>query len=406
MLVHWIWLATRPEIGDRLRAQLLETFSDAEDIYFGSEESYAQIAGMTPKAVASLMDKELSAAEKILQKCADKQIRVCTWADEAYPKRLRNIPDPPVVLYYKGNLPDMEDIPVISVVGTRKSSMYGNNMAQRFGYQIVKCGALLVSGAADGIDGMAMQGALLAGGTAVGVLGTGVDIVYPARNRQLFEDIQRHGCLISEFPPETPAYRGNFPRRNRIISGLANGTVIIEAPEKSGALITARQALEQGRDVFVVPANVDMPGFQGSHGLLRDGAIPVRDGWDVVGEYASMYPGKVRPAVDGTTEIQPKNAQKVAQKPLSPANKRPKPETKEKKPIDNGTAPIYSDTKELPADLTQNQRCITKLLEKPCLVDELIAQSGLSAGQVAVELTLLEIRGVIRRLPGNRVSLK
>ena len=238
------------------------------------------------------------------------------------------------------------------------------------------------------------------------MLGTGVDIVYPARNRQLFEDIQRHGCLISEFPPETPAYRGNFPRRNRIISGLANGTVIIEAPEKSGALITARQALEQGRDVFVVPANVDMPGFQGSHGLLRDGAIPVRDGWDVVGEYASMYPGKVRPAVDGATEIQPKNAQKVAQKPLSPANKRPKPETKEKKPIDNGTAPIYSDTKELPADLTQNQRCITKLLEKPCLVDELIAQSGLSAGQVAVELTLLEIRGVIRRLPGNRVSLK
>jgi DNA processing protein len=146
MLVHWIWLATRPEIGDRLRSQLLETFSDAEDIYFGSEESYAQIAGMTPKAVASLMDKELSAAEKILQKCADKQINVCTWADEAYPKRLRNIPDPPVVLYYKGNLPDMEDIPVVSVVGTRKSSMYGNNMAQRFGYQIVKCGALLVSG--------------------------------------------------------------------------------------------------------------------------------------------------------------------------------------------------------------------------------------------------------------------
>lgn len=406
MLVHWIWLATRPEMGDRLRAALLEAFADAEDIYFGSEESYAQIPGMTPKAATSLADKDLSAAERILQKCADKQIRVCTWAEEAYPKRLRNIPDPPVVLYYKGSLPDMEEVPVISVVGTRKSSMYGNNMAQRFGYQIVKCGALLVSGAADGIDGMAMQGALLAGGIAVGVLGTGVDIVYPARNRQLFEDVQRHGCLISEFPPETPAYRGNFPRRNRIISGLSNGTVVIEAPEKSGALITARQALEQGRDVFVVPANVDMPGFQGSHALLRDGAIPVRDGWDVVGEYAALYPGKTRPAADCTADVPTKNTQKVAQKPLSPVNKRQKPETKAQKPIDNGSVPIYSDTKELPSDLTENQRRITKLLAKPCLVDALIAESGLSAGQVAVELTLLEIRGVIRRLPGNRVSLK
>ena len=406
MLVHWIWLATRPEMGDRLRSQLLESFADAEDIYFGSEESYAQILGMTTKAAASLADKDLSAAEKILQKCADKQIRVCTWAEDAYPKRLRNIPDPPVVLYYKGNLPDMDDVPVISVVGTRKSSMYGNNMAQRFGYQIVKCGAVLVSGAADGIDGMAMQGALLAGGMTVGVLGTGVDIVYPAKNRQLFEDIRRHGCLISEFPPETPAYRGNFPRRNRIISGLSNGVVIIEAPEKSGALITARQALEQGRDVFAVPANVDMPGFQGSHTLLRDGAIPVRDGWDVVGEYAAMYPGKTHPVVTDGGSIPVKSVPKVAQKPLSPVNKRNKPETKAEKPIDNCVTQNYSDTKELPKDLTENQRRIAKLLEKPCLVDELIAESGLSAGQVAVELTLLEIRGVIRRLPGNRVSLK
>lgn len=406
MLEHWIWLATRPEVSDRLKAELLEAFGDAEDVYFAEAESYAHVTGMSPKAAASLTDKDLSAAEKILRTCADKQIRVCTWADAQYPRRLKHIPDPPVVLYYKGNLPQMDDIPVISVVGTRKSSMYGNNMAQRIGYQIVKCGALLVSGAADGIDGMAMQGGLLAGGTVVGVLGTGVDKVYPACNRQLFADTQRHGCLISEFPPGTPGYRGNFPRRNRIISGLANGTVVVEAPEKSGSLITARQALEQGRDVFVVPGNVDMPGFQGSHALLREGAMPVRDGWDVVSEYASLYPGKIRPAVDGAEEIRTKSAQKVAQKPLKPIKKQQSIERKGKMPIDNGSAPLYSDTKALPPNLTQNQQRIAELLTQPRLVDELIAESGLSAGQVAVELTLLEIRGVIRRLPGNRVSLK
>ena len=212
MLIHWIWLATRPTLNDRQKKLVLDAFSDAEDVYCAGQEDFQQVEELTQEAVGSLMDKNLTHAEEILRQCINKQIKICIFSDEAYPYRLKHIADPPLVLYYKGNLPAMENLPVIAAVGTRGASAYGLQVARRLGYQIAGCGGVVVSGVAKGIDAMAMQGALLAGGTVVGVLGCGVDVVYPAVNRNLFADIIRNGCLISEFSPETPPHKWNFPK--------------------------------------------------------------------------------------------------------------------------------------------------------------------------------------------------
>ena len=417
MLVHWIWLATRPAVSDRMKVVLLRAFQDPETLYFSDSSSYEQVEGLSEEARASLGDKELSHAEKILNQCSREGLHILTYQDAAYPRRLQNIPDPPLVLYYKGSLPDFEGVPMIGVVGTRKASPYGLTAAKRMGYQIARCGGTVVSGMAYGIDGMSMQGALTAGGAAVGVLGCGADVVYPVANRPLFRDMERYGCILSEFVPGTPPYPQNFPKRNRIISGLCNGVLVVEAPEKSGALITANLAAEQGRDVFVVPGNIDVPTFIGSNRLLREGAIAVSHGWDILSEYEAMYPDKIRKetAVSHQTgyidEVRDSQGQentrpKVAEKPRI-LRKNPLPEANaDKKVIDKAVSSSYSDVNDKLSRLNPQQRQIVATLERgERLVDDVIAETGLNAGKVLAELTLLEVMGVVKRHPGRRISL-
>lgn len=415
MLIHWIWLATRPDMLDREKLQVLSHFRDAEDVFFADGESYRTVEDLSQKAYAALCDKNLATARAILQNCEDLNIRILCFHDAAYPARLKNIADPPLVLYYKGRLPDMDSAPVIAAVGTRKCTPYGIHVARKMGAQMVRCGAILVSGIAEGIDAAAMSGALSAGGMVVGVLGNGADVVYPAVNRSLFADTERYGCLISEFPPRTPPYKWNFPKRNRIISGLANGVVVIEAPKGSGSLITARQAADQGRDVFVVPGNVDMPTCVGSNALMREGATPVSRGWDVVGEYRHLYPEKVRPdfanitpaGFDGEVMAEEREHLKVAQTTRVPEKTHPSDRKKGKKPIDNGAKQPYSDIRDALEGLNDTEKTIAKLLLKEDrLVDDVIAESGLSAATVLASLTLMEIKGIVKRMPGKRVALK
>ncbi len=409
MLIHWIWLATRPDLSDRLKLATLEAFRDPEDIFYGDKEHYSNVEGMTQAGAEALADKNLTQAQQILDDCVEKGIQICTFHDAAYPARLKNIADPPLVLYYKGNLTGLDSSPVIGVVGTRKASAYGLNTSKKLGYQIAKCGGILVSGLAEGNDGSAMAGALMAGGKVVGVLGCGADVVYPAFHRSLYKDTERNGCLISEFPPKTPPYGWNFPKRNRIISGLSNGILVVEAPYKSGSLITARDALEQGRDVFVVPGNIDVDTFKGSNALLRDGAIAVSSGWDVVSEYVALYPDKIRQE-DGDTVFlgEPeKTVPKVAQKPVQPTRKPLFDRKRDKKPIDKEEKKTYSVQQDALNSLSQEEKELLKPLSKgTALVDDLIAASGLPAGKVLSMLTMLQIRGVVELLPGKRVALK
>ena len=418
MLIHWIWLAHRPGVSDRVKAELLRHFRDPEDIYFAGEDAFDHIEAATTEVRTSLADKDLAEAREILDACAGKGIHILTFRDAAYPGRLKNISDPPIVLYYKGTLPDFDGSPLIGVVGTRHASAYGLGVAKRMGYQIAKCGGIVVSGVAAGIDAVAMQGALTAGGAVIGVLGCGADVVYPPSSRALYRDTEQYGCLLTEFPPGTPPAGRNFPRRNRIISGLSCGVLVVEAPEKSGALITAKLAAEQGRDVFAVPGNIDVPTFAGSNRLLREGAILATSGWDILSEYEARYPDKIHredaPAhqagyPDEVARIAAPEGRKpamAAQKPRIPGKKAPSSGENEKKVIDNGPSSPYSDVnKPKPALNGTEQTIVDALGPEPRLVDDVIAETGLGTGKVLAALTILEIRGIVRRHPGKRISL-
>lgn len=400
MLQHWIWYAMRSGMNDREKLAVLEHFQDPEDIYRATAADYFR-AGVGKKAAESLQDKSLLEAERVMAECDEKGIGIVAFGDAQYPSRLKYIADPPMVLYYKGRLPDFDSTAVIGIVGTRKASLYGVNIAQRMGFQISRCGGIMVSGMAAGVDTAATEGALTAGGNAVGILGCGVDVVYPLRNKVLFDQMEQFGCLISEYLPGTEPFKWNFPRRNRIISGLSDGVLVAEAPMKSGALITARQALEQGRDVFAVPGNIDVASCAGSNALLREGAVAVSHGWDILSEYTHRYGEKLHKCSDEPL------VPKVAQKPLLPAIHVEKKQKKKKIPIDNGENVAYSDKNDKLSKLPPEERkLLSGLLDGARLVDDLIAEAGLPAGQAKAKLTMLEIKGVITTLPGGRIALK
>ncbi len=419
MLIHWIWLATRTGLNDRKRMALLERFQDAEGVFYATDRDCAALKCIDPDALDCLRNKSLTQAQEILDRCMEKGIHLLTMQDAAYPDRLKSIADPPAVLYYRGRLPDFDANPLIAVVGTRSASAYGLSAAKRMGYQIASCGGIVVSGMAYGIDGMAMRGALTAGGMVVGVLGCGADVVYPASNRALFADVEQYGCLLTEFPPGTPPAKWNFPKRNRIISGLSCGVLVVEAPAKSGALITAEQAAEQGRDVFVVPGNIDVASCAGSNALLREGAIAVSSGWDVVSEYQALYPGKLRHTMGGDRQVaypdevlrahhRDRTPQsKVAQKPDVPEVLSAKSDAPDKKGIDNRPERTYSDSEMPEPELTGPEAAVFAQIRGDATpVDEVLAGCGVAAGTALAALTLLEVKGRIIRLPGRRVARK
>lgn len=387
MQIHWIWFAGLNKISAAQKIALLERFSDPEEIFTLGAAALKQTETVTDQMLQEMNTKDLSAAEKIVKICADKGIDIVSFADKAYPARLRNIYDPPMVLYCKGTLPNTEAAPVIGVVGTRKATAYGLSVARDMSRQIAACGGIVVSGGAGGIDTLALQGALEMEKSVVAVLGCGVDICYPKENKRLFDRIPEKGCLISEYAPGTRPYSWNFPRRNRIISGMSNGVLVVEAPEKSGALITARDALEQGRDVFVVPGNINVAACAGSNALLQGYAMAVFTGWDVLQEYQQMYPGAVQkrevPTHIREAEYTPA---KVAQQPAKPQQE---------------TNPVSAKPIELTADEEMVAKCLT---QEPRQVDEIIAQLKLPAAKVMSILTMLTVKGVVRSHPGKRVS--
>ena len=412
MYRYWIWLSLCTGLSHRGAEALLETFGTAQAIYSATEEELLQVSGLTEKDRAALADRDLTVATGILKECDRKDIQLCVYTDPQYPARLKNISDPPMVLYYKGRLPDWEAGPVIGVVGTRKATLSGLRNAKSIGFQLGRCGALVVSGAADGIDGAAMEGALLSGCPVIGVLGNGADVIYPKCNRALYGKTQQLGCLITEFPPGTRPFKWNFPRRNRIISGLSNGVVVVESPARSGSLDTAKHAADQGRDVFALPGNVEQESYRGNIRLLRDGATLIRDGLDVIAEYAPRYPrtemlfSRQSAHPDPLPETEEGTVAKVAQELPNLGNTPAIDKEKEKKPVDNPRKQPYSDGGKHLETLPDQERQLAEKLYEPRLVDDLIAQENGNSGKVLSALTMLEVRGLLTRLPGNRVVLK
>ncbi len=410
MLQHWIWLTTRHGLGAAGIARLLEEFGTAEAV-FEAEPAQWKRAHLNERECRALEERDLTEAEALLATCYEQNIHILTAADPHYPERLRNIDAPPALLYYKGTFPAFDDQIAIAVVGTRKATPYGMMKAKQISREISLKGGLIVSGLAQGIDTMAVIGGLETDRPVAAVLGCGVDVVYPRSNRSLYDELIRRGCLISQFPPGTPPLARNFPIRNRIMSSLCLGVLVVEAPEKSGALITARQALEQGRDVFAVPGSAGAATCAGSNALIQQGAMLVTQGADVIGEYAARFPEKLVP---GGLYFDPARLEqrisainveldKPAGTVASPVAPIAKPQ---KKSIDNPKPRDYIDVHEVKALLSAEEgQVLEAVTPEPIAVDDVIERCALPASRVLAAITMLEIRKYITRLPGKRIQL-
>ncbi|MBQ8897240.1 MAG: DNA-processing protein DprA [Clostridia bacterium] len=381
----WVWLSTLRGLSQSAVPTLLEHFGSPTEIYSAPIAEIAELLGGEDKA-EPFKNKNLAQADRILGQCATLGIGVITMQDAAYPDRLKNIPDPPCVLYVKGRLPSFDLYPAIAVVGTRKPSAYGLYAAKTISAELADAGVIIVSGMAAGCDSAAHSGALHAGRPTVAVLGCGPDICYPRESTLIYSDIPVHGAIVSEYPPGTAPTRLSFPRRNRIISGLSNGILVAEAPEKSGALITADLALAQGRDVYAVPGNIDSPGSSGGNRLIKQGAKLVTGAADILEDLIPVYGTQMslRPVIPPETENDPY---------LSGGHieiYRPEPE------------PQSAGASEKEESASTPEEKILALLKRGYMyLDDIISATGLGSDEVNVALTMLELDGSVSALPGN-----
>lgn len=393
---YWLWLANLPKLGSRMKLSLLEHFGEPDKIYYGDEEEYFQVEGITRSMAEALKEKSLDRADRILGDCDRLGLRIVTMQDAEYPDRLRNIYDPPLLLYVQGRMPRFDEEVAVAMVGTRRASAYALEMGEKLAFQMAGLGAVIVSGLASGGDAAAHRGALRAGGFTAAVIGGGHDVIYPRENQYLYEDIAARGVILSEYPPGTEHIGGHFPVRNRIISGLSLGVVVLEAPERSGTLITAGRALDQGRDVFAVPGQVGDRRCAGSNQLLRDGAGVVTDAWDVLSHYAGRFPHKIRCLRmeepqrfgGGAPEEEPdKKLEKKAEK---------KPAQPEKPLLD-----LSGDH-----GLTDDQLRIVRALDgRTVQVDDLVEETQIPTRRVLSALTVLELDRIVTQESGKRFSL-
>lgn len=413
---YWVWLTSLRGVRSTALRLVLDHFGGPMEAYYAPRGAYRDVDGLLERERQVLENRDLSEAERILDVCLEKGIQIITRQDAGYPQRLGQIYDAPPVLYVRGRLPFVDELPAVALVGTRSASAYGVKMGMQLGREVTAAGGCVVTGLALGVDAAAARGALLASGGCIGVLGSAIDVDYPYQNRTLIRDVAAVGAVISEFPPGYPTLPENFPRRNRIISGLSLGVCIIEAPERSGALITANLALEQGRDLFAVPGNADNPGCVGSNRLLRECARAVTCGMDILEEYVGLFPGRIAP---GRKRAFPGPAQLPAPTPASgdgrpgqagtSAGEAPPPdfvEERRKSDIDKPPGISYSDGESRLAAFSQDQQKILRALtggERH--VDEIISEAGLPASQVLAELTVLSIRGAVRPCPGKQYAL-
>ncbi|MCX7746988.1 MAG: DNA-processing protein DprA [Clostridia bacterium] len=364
-LKYWIWLSSIPGIGSKRVLSLIDYLGSPEAIWNASEVQLRQAPNMTPGALKRILERKFrDELNKNLERIYDQKIGVITIQDPDYPYYLKNIYDPPIALYVKGSLE--KDEKVIAVVGSRKATPYGLKIAESLSCELASCGITVISGMAKGIDAYAHQGALKAGGRTIGVMGCGPDIVYPRENKELIEKAARSGAIISEYLPGVLPVPFHFPARNRIISGMALGVVVIEAGERSGSLITANFALEQGRDVFAVPGNVNSDNSKGTNRLIRDGAKLVTSVEDILEE------------LNISLQVNPNlNASKNRENTLV--------------------------LKGLDSDERKIAEC---LMEEPLHIDTLARKCGTTIGAVNSLLVMLELKGVVEQLPGKVFKLR
>lgn len=374
MKLYWVQLTQILNYGNINLKNILNLYNTPKNFLEAGVSEWRKCEFLTSKNVKNLQNCDFSKAEKILNQCEKLGYKIITFDDSKYPERLKNISNPPAALYVWGELPNIDESVCISVVGTRSATPYGLNSAFTFGYNLAKSGAVVVSGGALGIDGTSQKGALAAGGKVICVLGCGIANRYLMKNSELREKISKNGAVISEYPPYYGAAKWTFPMRNRIISGLSLGTLVIEAGVNSGSLITANLALEQNRDVFAVPGDINRDSAKGTNKLLQICAKPAMNANDVLDEYINLYP-----------EI--------------------KLNSNSKNKIKTNT---YNEekAKSLPNNLSDAAKKIHEhITVNPIHIDELTANLGLKTEEVLQAITELELNALIESLPGKRYKI-
>lgn len=448
--MYWIWLAECLGAACRDLEPLVTQFGSAYEVFSAGESAYYHVPGVSEKTIDKLCRaRDLAHAEEILERCIRSGIGVLTYDDPAYPASLKRLADPPAVLYYRGRLPDLDNRVNVAVVGTRSMSEYGGRTAYKISYELASAGVVVVSGMALGIDSVAQAAALAAGGETVAVLGSGVDIIYPSEHRALYDRIIHRGAVISEYPPGTPAKGTHFPVRNRIISGLSLGTLVVEADLRSGALITARTALAQGRDLFAVPGEVGSFHAAGANELLHAGANMVLSAQDILKTYTFLYRGALNmPAYAASVEHSDYNPAVLDEMGVSARvsdfkqrmNRRPTPPPSEPEPIRRVDPPAKpaktpapsKRTERLPGELKQRKsaeaapkpsptaakpspaepapapalsdacrRVWALIPEDRAVSSDALMAAGIPAAELTVALTQLELEGLIESLPGS-----
>jgi DNA processing protein len=380
----WLHLANL-QFSPRLTAALLRHFhNDPQTIFNATDAELEDVPEMHARYMARLRDPDLAATSRQVAWMQRHHVEVIGLSHPAYPRPLNDISDPPPMLFVRGSLEEADRF-AVGIVGSRQATPYGRSVAERFARELAGRGLTVVSGGAMGIDTAAHRGALASGGRTLAVLGCGLDIDYPRENRTLFEQIVAQGALITEYPPGTQPESWRFPARNRVISGLSQGLLVVEAPQHSGALITARFAAEHGRTVLAVPGNIDRPGAVGTNELLKDGAVLVTETEDIL-RALGMVVLPARPEHQAAFDLGLDTEEKAA--PTTGEAGRP--------------SSLPAHLSRLPQGLSPSQ---TKLLEAlsltPRHIDAVAQEVGTTAMQAGVEMTLLELGGLVRRLPGN-----
>lgn len=379
----WLWLQHALGAGSSKQNRIFEGWKSLEDFYAGGKEAWLLEGYFTHKEIRNMKNYTLSDAQALLEYCEKIGQTVVTPDCDEYPAPLRQIRNAPCALFVKGHLPDFNIEPAISIVGTRKATQTGKTAARSFAYELAKNGVIVVSGGALGIDTAAHQGALQAEGKTVCVLGCGIDTDYLVTNASLRDTIAAKGALISEFPPQTQATASNFPIRNRIISGLSLGTLVVEAAVKSGSLITADYALEQGRDVFAVPCSIFSPVSTGVNNLIKSGAKPVSGAKEILEEYPEWRKSKIFLDDTKTNVIIEENSA-------------------------NGNSSVENSKRVMPcADKfsPEAQILLSSLTNIPRPISELSEITKLPAARLLSAITELELEGAIESHSGRRYSL-
>ena len=391
--IYWIWLQNALKYGNHKVKIINSLYGNIQEFYKAGEKEWRLCGYFTNKEISSLLSSTIQKAAIILDKSISLGYQIITLDDEEYPKKLKNIVNPPCVLYVNGDISNIDKKLCISIVGTRNATIYGIQMASEIAYDLSKENTIIISGGAMGIDRAAHKGTLDAGGNTIAVLGCGINYKYLAENKQLRNEISKTGALISEYPPDFPAFSSNFPIRNRIISGLSSGTVVIEAGAKSGSLITANLANDQNRDVFVVPVDMRSPVAQGTISLIRDGAKIITSAQDILNEY-NIASKNINSEKEKKENI---HTYPKKQKVIISENKNTFTDQKSSNNNDSSINCLSKECKDVYLFIKNNPKSH---------IDKISIYTNIQIKNLLPTITQLEIGGFIKSYPGKIYSTK